>query len=293
MVFKKLLKRRGSVDKAKRLLSKPKGLLELPYKLWQPLTPPLQSTPGTAVVSDLFLWRTDGCWDIYFYFSDLRHILDPVGSTEVGRGSFCFFDCEGSCIGVIDLDYYESLGDLVSISDMLSKLSVSSGTYGTFAVFHHLDRQRDEALLGILGDARLAERGYLALREGKTSLLKYVHGNYDAVLRGAGGKIKLLSGRGWFKRNYRCQHMVTAEKEFEYFLVNPSTKPLRVEIYVSILMREMVEYDNLYLKPGGCFLARFSNNYQQPVNLIFRSNLVMLRPIVFEKVGDEWDVFHG
>jgi hypothetical protein len=207
----------------------------------------------------------------------------------------------GSCDASVDLIFFDQLGreiafktvsapshkrKVLSIGELLGE---GYPDMGTFCVLHK--KTPDD--IKVFGSS-LAERGYISFRYRQAPLKSYVHGNLDAVARGAEGRIERLGGSSLLCREYRLQFELRHGRKYEIALVNAS--PKRQKVVCELLDGEsnscLVKSLDVDLPSGGCHAFTIISE-QESSRVVIKSSLVMARPLVFCFDGDILDVLHG
>ena len=213
-------------------------------------------------------------------------MYDEEGASHPARVvEVLLFDSSGKPVGRHQISAPLHQRRLLNISE----LAPSSGdAFGTFCVFH----EHSPSKITQLG-SHLAERGYVSYRFGNSPLRSYVHGNLDAASLKPDGELQLLGGWGILKREYRVQHELLPECEYQIALVNPSTVPQTIQCDVLERAGNGAPKTQLAsLSAGGCHLFKLAVSETSQVVTI-RSRLVMARPMIFCIENQRMDVLHG
>lgn len=248
----------------------------------QPLThlPALSNAP----ISDLFVWRNSPEWQTFFELIDIPSLFEDDSLPR--HVTLVFFDDSGRRISERKVDLQANCRQTLDISSMVGR---AQGETGTFAVFH------STTPTGITNlGSFLAERGYVSYRYRDSPLRAYVHGNLDAVARGADGGLQLLGGTSFLRRQYRLQHELQPGVVYELGLVNPTTTAQRCTCkLISVLGGKILGVQVVNVPPRGIQLVPVAADESGPVRLVIQSRLVMARPLVFRIQNLKLDVFHG
>jgi hypothetical protein len=241
-------------------------------------------TCADAPISDLFVWRSSLEWHTFFELIDIPSLFEDGRST--GQVTLVFFDGSGNCIQEQKVNLQANCRQTLDISAMVGR---GHGESGTFAVFH----STTPSVVTKLGSF-LAERGYVSYRYRGAPLRAYVHGNLDAISRGADGELQLLGGHSFLRREYSLQHELQPGVVYELGMVNPTSTSQRC-ICKLVLVRsgKLLHVQAVNLPPGGVHLVPVQADTSEPVRLVIQSHLVMARPLVFRIQNLKLDVFHG
>jgi hypothetical protein len=256
-----------------------------PWTYRQPLT--ALPRVAAAPVSDLFVWRRSGDWRTFFELTDMPGIYEEsTGTSKPREALLLVLDHNGMRIAETRLKAPLHERRIVDISGLVPG---ADDAFGTFCVFHAHTPDAISAL-----GSHLAERGYVSFSYRDAALRGYVHGNLDAVALGPGASIELLGGSGVLHREYRLQHELRAPCEYELVIVNPNSASQQVECEI-LRLKDGVPLERLSasLQPGGSHVFRFSPAPQERARAIFRSRLVMARPLIFRLENQGMDVLHG
>jgi hypothetical protein len=242
---------------------------------------------AAAPVSDLFVWRRSDHWRTFFELTDMAGIYDAdAGEPEPRHALLKVFDRGGAQIAEQRLPAPRHHRRGVDVSGLVPD---GGGEFGTFCVFHAVTPPAVSAL-----GSHLAERGYVSYRYRDAPLRGYVHGNLDAAALGPDDKLELLGGSGLLRREFRLQHELRAPCRYEFAIVNPSAAALRIECELLRMPDGVRIQDNTAsLPPGGAHLFSYAPGPEERARAVFRSRLVMARPLIFRFENQGMDVLHG
>jgi hypothetical protein len=156
-------------------------------------------------------------------------------------------------------------------------LTLNLKTARTFAVFHKIENNSIN-----LDGSFMAERGYTGYKLNNLPVKGYVHGNLDAIAL-AKNKIQKLGNYGFPKKVYRVQHLLTGPAEYEFVKIQPFLESHGTKIPLK----------PLFIASLGCDLLNVKLQSNQNARISFRSSLYLGRPVVFRRVINSMDVFHG
>lgn len=182
--------------------------------------------------------------------------------------------------------------------------------FGTFCVLH----PRTPDFIADLG-SNLAERGYVSYAYRNLLFGSYVHGNLDAISVDKDGKFELLAGESFFRREYRIQYIFESNQSYDLAIVNASKRVqvIQFEFYKlnkrwissrDALQSEFIKkmscmgflkldsVKKVSLQPGACHISNV-NSQECDMGVIIRSNLVMMRPLIFRINKQSACAFHG
>jgi hypothetical protein len=249
---------------------------------------PLTRRPAAPAVpiSDLFVWRNSREWATSFELIDIPGLFSD-GETNLDKHvTLCLFDQHGRQFLKKRLELLPGRRQTINLAAFLSE---ANDEMGTFAVFHSSSPPELEPI-----GSFLAERGYVSYRYRDSPLRAYVHGNLDAIARGADGELQLLGCSGLLSREYSLQHELQPGVVYELGMVNPTSTVQRcICKLVSVGRGKITGVQVVNLAPGGVQLVPLRADKSEPVRLVIQSHLVMARPLVFRIQNLKLDVFHG
>lgn len=283
-----------------KVLSSLEWISQQRWRFRQPLTQ--KPSDCCSVVSDLFVWRKGQGWRTFFELTDIASLFGE--SCEQRMARVLVFNRSGDLIG-------ENTFATPSFSKLqidISELAASCQDYvGTFCVFH----SPTPDFIANLG-CNLTERGYVSYCYGEPFFKSCVHGNLDAVSCNPSGVMKFIGGVSFLKREYRVQHDFKKGYCYDLAVVNASamTQSVKCKLisaqvlctsvtnpFLPVMQRSESGYHcfHVKLKPGACHLFHIDTGQSSgdSVRVVIESNLVMLRPIVFQSLCSRVDVFHG
>lgn len=293
----------------------------------QPLTkhPKRKNAP----ISDLFLWRRGLEWKTFFDLTDIGALFletEDIGKSDTFvSGSFEQYPSQNPTTdpeSTVKIMLFNQSGQKFTEHDFLllpfkrQQVAISDlakdceDDIGTFCVLH-TETPRVIRQLG----SNLAERGYVSYCYKNSPVRAYVHGNLDAVSTEESGQIERLGGSSILPRQYLLQHLLKETGFYELAVVNTtetrqeivcdilvaSTTSLKIEQNISQIQDGLTTQTPLYaensiqhvdLKAGACHLFRVEAA-GLPLRAVFKSHLVMARPVVFYVNNNQMDVFHG
>jgi hypothetical protein len=254
-------------------------------KTW--LLKPLTRQPHhpQAVVSDLFVWRNSRDWQTVFEMCNLAALFPGETLGKNAKAHFTFFDPHGNLFleTTIQVSPYQR-----QTLELAPFLSHCKDEYGTFACFHEVSPSlvRESASF-------LAERGYTGYRFGHSSVLSYTHGNLDAIARLPGQQLQLLGQAGIRQREYCLQHVLQNSFDYEFGLVNPTERKQRVSLQVFLSQNITRTVETGFIPPRGIHIFSVNISAEETARVMFKSQLVMARPLVFCTTGSSSNIFHG
>ena len=240
-----------------------------------------------ATISDLFILRMEDKWQTFFELLNINQIINPT-QREVKQESvrFLFYSKTGEFLGSKEIDLPIHMKKTVNLNQIASTLGITKD--GLFSVFHENPPQWFETY-----NCFLAERGYTGyLNHEKGNIKSFVHGNIDAIAFNSNKKTKLLGEVSLRQKEYRLQHTLDQNKEYELFFVNPSLKKQAIEFHEQ---RGEEELKTQMILPSGGMgkYVKPIREYKSNSRLIIKSKLPLARPVVFKYMETSFDVFHG
>jgi len=240
-----------------------------------------------AVISDLFVWKSDKLWDTYFELLDVYGLITCDLDNSAKRDStFKFFNRDGELLFEKVISGNNFARNTIHIRNLLDNSGIDEqtlGEYGTFSVFHSIDKSIDF-------ESSLTDRGYCGYERSGTNFRGYVHGNFDAISKSE-NKLELLMGYGKLRQSYNLQHILTGPSTYEIALVNPTDKQQSVKVRITTIESEKHEK---YLIPSrGLEIIKVNVLDNQTSRVKIISKMFMARPTVFRYTSNSMDVFHG
>jgi hypothetical protein len=240
-----------------------------------------------AVISDLFVWRSDKFWDTYFELLDVYGLITcDLDSSPERKTIFKFFTKDGGMLFEKIIDGNNFARNTIFIKNLLDNSGIDKqafGDYGTFSVFHSIDKPLDFG-------SSLTDRGYCGYKLNGFDFRGYVHGNFDAISR-SGNNLELLMGHGKLRQSYNLQHILTGPSTYEIALVNPTDKQQDVKIKITNIKSET--YDKYSIPSKGIEIIKVKVLDNQTSRIKIISKMFMARPTVFRYTSNSMDVFHG
>ncbi len=247
---------------------------------------PLTKAPVTlnSPISDLFVWRNNHHWQTYFELIDIPSLFEDGKSSSYAILVFMNSDGKTFLRHRVALDPHHR-----QTLDISSLIGSQHGEVGTFAVFHTATPK----IIGQCG-SYLAERGYVSYSYLGAPLRSYVHGNLDAVTLNKEGGLHFLSGGSYLKRAYNLQYELVSDIDYEFSLVNPTSKTLSFDCQLlSLRDGRITSTEKLDILPGGVSISKANADNLGSKRLVIYSKLVMARPLIFRFQNFKLDVFHG
>ena len=234
-----------------------------------------------AAISDLFCIRNNGGWETYFELINVPALI--MGNYDVPNSGIelNFFDENGIHLKALELRY-KSSRQTINICQLIKEHNLQSAK--TFAIFHK------NTNLALSADSFLAERGYVGYKRISDPIRGYVHGNLDSVAK-MGKHIAAIGNLGVLKREYRVQHVLRGPANYEFFLINPTRKKVKVEFGCVSKFENRIEIKNI--KSRGISQFNYSAKQGEDIYIYIKSKLYLGRPLVFRVLENSFDVFHG
>lgn len=251
------------------------------WKIFQPLV----AVPASvdSVISDLFVWRTSSSFKTYFELTSIPSLFDPHAISEQDVTIF-FFDAFGQLISQTNLSIPPHTRQTLDIACYLPN---GSGSLGTFAVFH----SHTPNFVRSLGSF-VSERGYVGYSYNSSTIVSYVHGNFDTIAYSADSSLEMLGSQSFRSRSYMLQHLLAPSFDYEIAIVNPTNSSQTVCCDVLTLTGCLIQTLTVSLQSRALHLFRISPT-QEKIKVVLHSKLVMARPLVFRSSDAGLDVFHG
>ena len=240
-----------------------------------------------ATISDLFIFRIEDNWQTFFELLNVNQIMNPTQrEIKEERVNFFFYSTSGEFLGSKEIDLPIQMKKTIDVNQIAKKLSINKD--GLFSIFHENPPKWLESY-----NSFLAERGYTGyLNPQKGNIKSFVHGNLDSIAIKSNKKTELLGVVSLRQKEYRLQHTLDDNKEYELYFVNPS--PKKQIIYFHEQRGEEEQKTQMILASGGM------GKYVKPIRdiqfssrLIIKSKLPLTRPVVFKHMETSFDVFHG
>lgn len=240
-----------------------------------------------ATISDLFILRMEDNWQTFFELINVNQIINPTQlEFKHEKVNFLFYNSVGKFIGSKEIDMPLQMKKTINVNQIAKILGINKD--GLFSVFHKTSPQWLESY-----NSFLAERGYTGyLNPDKGNIKSFVHGNFDSIAMKSNKKTKLLGEVSLRQKEYRLQHVLDNNKEYELFLVNPSLKKQTIDFIEQSGEEELKT--RLIIPSGGMEkYIKTIKQFQSNSRLIIKSKLPLARPIVFKIMEKSFDVFHG
>ncbi len=259
--------------------------LKAKYGLFIPRKVTRRPKEKDSVISDLFPIRSSGRWSTFFEVLNVPALLN--GSfmvSERQRVKFVFFDSSGSVIGEEIISAPPKARETFELNETFFKRCNDAATFSVF----HLDYECSTDI----GESFLAERGYTGFKRNDLPIRAYVHGNLDAV-GFSRGSLEMLGNAGIFPRIYHVQHPLTGSALYEFFIVNPCAKRVRLRFDVRTENGKWRPLETFSLNPRGSRTIPVSVDGDEVKFIRVVSRLYLGRPVVFRSTDSSLDVFHG
>ena len=240
-----------------------------------------------ATISDLFILRMEDNWQTFFELLNITQIMNPTQEEiSEARVSFLFYSTTGEFLGCKEIDLPNQMKKTIDVNQIAKTLGITKD--GLFSVFHENPPRWFESY-----NSFLAERGYTGyLNTDKGNIKSFVHGNLDSISVKSNKKTKLLGEVSLRQKEYRLQHTLDDNKEYELFFVNPSLKKQAIDLLERWGHEE--RRTQLILPSGGMGkYVKPIRELQSSSRLIIKSKLPLARPVVFKHMETSFDVFHG
>ena len=239
----------------------------------KPILQSLQGIKKSSSISDAFCWRTDKGYTTTFKYSDLLNLFYQKNNSFVKIHIYSKKNELLKKLKVENLDYSNQL-----IID--TKLLGGLEDYGVFYVYHtleeKLDEKNDENFL-------ISNRCYLGFSK-NNNLNSFVHGNTLAKFQNLNGKRKnndvdIVKTTLFSNNIYRIQNYFKDFSKTELFFANPTSKTLNI----------LIGEKKYILKPRYSLII----DATEKNSIKFKSNCLLLRPIIFNYKNNYLDVYHS
>lgn len=240
-----------------------------------------------ATISDLFILRMEDNWQTFFELLNINHIMNPTKrEIKEERVSFLFYSSAGEFLGGKEIDLPIQMKKTIDVNHIANTLEITKDCL--FSIFHKTPPKWFESY-----NSFLAERGYTGyLNLEKGNIKSFVHGNLDSIAIRSNKKTKLLGEVSLRQKEYRLQHTLDDNKEYELFFVNPSLKKQVIYFHEQRGAEELKT--QLTIPSGGMGkYVKPIRELQSSSRLIIKSKLPLARPVVFKHMETSFDVFHG
>jgi hypothetical protein len=246
---------------------------------------PLTRVPSIAgaPVSDLFIWRNSEEWETFFELTDLPALFAGPEAAYCNV-TLVFFDATGQPFLEKTIAIKPGRRYTLALSEIIGSAHVPAGTFSVF----HVNTPQSLLSLG----SHLAERGYVSYRFCGAPLRAYVHGNLDAIARLPDQSLQLLGGHSVRRREYRLQHALVIQANYELGMVNPTPKRQKIVCRTLSAGGKLLDSQAVDLAPRGSHLFKVAPRHSQ-LRIVMISRLIMARPLVFRIRNQAMDVFHG
>jgi hypothetical protein len=255
------------------------------YAVWIPRKITRKPKEKGAAISDLFPLRSDSQWKTHFELLNVPGLIYGNNALTSQRNArFLFFNNEGVKIG-------EKLISIPATGRETIELDFdfhpSTSRAASFSVFHEGFYEDLE-----IGQSYVAERGYTGYSWTQSEIRGYVHGNHDSVAY-KDDKIQTIGNKGLLSRLYTVQHPLRGPAIYEFFVSNPSRRPLTVHVLHGQIGDDWVEIESFRLSSRGSRIFRIQKSDSRASFVRLKSRLYLGRPVVFRLAGSSFDVFHG
>jgi hypothetical protein len=238
-----------------------------------------------SVISDLFPIRSTGKWSTFFEVLNVPALLN--GSfmvSERQKMKFVFFDSSGLVIGEKIISAPSKARETFELDETFFKRCSDAATFSVF----HLDYECSTDI----GESYIAERGYTGFKRNDLPIKAYVHGNLDAVGLSR-DSLEMLGNAGVFPRIYQVQHPLAGSALYEFFIVNPCAKRVRLRFELRTENGKWRPIETFSLNPRGSRTIPVSVEGNEVKFIRVVSRLYLGRPVVFRNTESSLDVFHG
>lgn len=238
-----------------------------------------------SVISDLFPIRSSEKWSTFFEVLNVPALLNGTFMvSERQRVKFVFFDFSGEVIGEKIISAPANARETVELDKIFFERCNEAATFSVF----HLDYECSTDI----GESFLAERGYTGFKRNDLPIRAYVHGNLDAV-GFSRDSLEMLGNVGIFPRIYQVQHPLTGSALYEFFIVNPCAKRVRLRFEVKTENDKWRSLETFTLNPRGSRAIPVLVDGDEVKFIRVVSRLYLGRPVVFRSTQRSLDVFHG
>ncbi len=238
-----------------------------------------------SVISDLFPIRSNEKWCTFFEVLNVPALLN--GSfvvSERQRVKFVRFDAVGSVSGEKSISAPSTARETFELNETFFKRCNDAATFSVF----HLDYECSTDM----GESYLAERGYTGFKRNDLPIRAYVHGNLDAIGLSS-DSLEMLGNAGVFPRIYQVQHPLTGSALYEFFIVNPCAKRVRLKFEARTENGKWRVHETFSLNPRGSRSIPVAVDGDEVKFVRVVSRLYLGRPVVFRSTQSSLDVFHG
>lgn len=236
-----------------------------------------------SVTSDLFPIRNDENWTTEFELLNLPGLIQGNITTN-HQAIFMFFNEKGLKLGEEIIEINGVGRKTINIKDLLLGNRKEAKT---FAVFHKQDSSGVE-----IGESFIAERGYTGYKFKNISTKGYVHGNLDAISYSK-NRIEKLGNFGFQRKIYRVQHLLTGPAEYDFIFTNPTNcQKIKIQPILESTGKK-IKFKPISIDSLGCDTFTVTIQPNEIAQISFRSRLYLGRPVVFRKLSNSMDVFHG
>ena len=216
-------------------------------------------------ISDAFPWRTNDDFETIFRFSDIPKKYLQIHGTGV---LIEFFNKDGNFLKKIELQNLKTVNELI-----ISKKTLELEDFGSFYIYHILP---DDIKIKFM----ITNRCYVGFssRGGNPS---FVHGNTYAKYYNPENKVikTNLVNKSLFKREYNIQTSLFEYDKVELFFTNPTNNKINFKV------------NGFHVGLNGGSSAIINVTKEDKIKI--KSNLYMLRPLIFTKKGSFIDCFHA
>ncbi len=213
-------------------------------------------------ISDAFCWRTERGYKTVIKFSNLVKIFFNQNS----QIKILFFTKE-------NVKIKETIINSNNLSyEILINKEYMNGVedYGTFYIFHNLDKIKDEAII-----SNRCYVGYSLNNE----LPSFVHGNTLVKYETSSASRKdIIKNTFFLKRQYIVQNLYSLDSQLEIYIANPTSKIINVNF----------DNKNFKMRPFNCKIIKTNLT-----KISLKSDCMFLRPIIFECKKEFLNVHHG
>jgi len=238
-----------------------------------------------AAISDMFLYRCDDNWNTYFELLNVPGLIEPTSQGKY-QVHLVFFDKNGELLYQQTVSNERYKRKTIDLKQIVIENNLPLN--GLFSCFH------DRAVETILSDGGfLTERGYMGyVNMGISHTKGYVHGNFDAIARYRSGKFLCLGGSFSHYCEYRLQHELEGEADYELSFVNTTSSKQTYKItFIGINGQTETTIFTIPSRGNRVYYKKMGQGERGRIVIISKVNLA--RPVVFRNTTKSFDVFHG
>ncbi len=235
---------------------------------FRPLRVSLNEINTPKSISDSFCWRTDQGFKTIFKYSDILGLFYGIKDSTVFLSFYNKKNILIKKLEIKDLNYSNTL-------EINSKLLGGIEDYGVFYIFHKTNSEINKETI-------ISNRCYVGYSK-NNNLYSFVHGNTYAKSDNIELHNKLKSHdiikTSLNRQKYKIQNYFKDFTKTELFFANPTENSIDINI----------DNKKYYLEKRESLILEVSNLS----SIIFNSNCLYLRPIIFNYKDNYFDVYHG